>query len=175
MPCWPDVLHYIVRMRWILGTSLLLLAIIVLLLWAPGVRWRWARILMRVVGVAIGTLIVVLVGFAAMLNSGNPKTQYRQLASPTGVHNATVKYSAGFLGRDFTSVEITGRNCCEHFTAYEYAGPSDINGTTLKWLDDSHLEITYYADTAGRFQQCHTRVANVTVTCTARRWNAAAK
>jgi hypothetical protein len=168
MPCWPDILHYIIRMRWVLGETLLAVAILVLLLWAPGVKWRWARLLMRAVGVIIGAFILVVVGFGELLASGNPKPEIRQVASPTGAHNATLTYSAGFLGRDFTSVEITNRGCCEHFTAYEYSGPSEINGTTVVWLDDSHLEITYDVDSQGRFQKCQAGVANVTVICKGR-------
>lgn len=165
MPCWPDLWNYILRMRWVLGGALVIVAMIVLLLRAPGIRWRWARIALRVFGAAIGVIILVTVGFGALLASGNPEPQYRKIASPSGVHEVTLMYSAGFLGRDFTSVKITNRGCCQHFTAYEYAGPSDADSTTMKWLDDSRLEIRYYPD-PDRSQQCKTRVAGVTIICT---------
>jgi hypothetical protein len=74
-------------------------------------------------------------------------------------------YASGFLGRDFSSVELTKKGFCKHFTAYKYDGPSDLTGTTLIWLDDSHLQIQYHADPS-RYQHCETRAADITITCT---------
>lgn len=124
---------------------------------------------MRAVGVIVGGYILMAMAFGALLGSGNPKPEYRQIISPNGTHTATLKYAAGFLGRDFTSVEITNRGCCEHFRAYEYSGPGYFGDTKVKWLDDSHLEIVYFVDPA-RSQECETRVADVTVTCVPRNY-----
>jgi hypothetical protein len=156
---------------WAIGETLTLLATAALLVWAPGVRWRWARILLRTIAGLIGGYIVLILGyfivalgFGVLLASSAPAPEYRQIPSPSGVRTATLTYSAGFLGRDFTSVEISNRGDRERFTAYEYAGPSDVNETTLTWRDDSHLEIGYYAD-PNRAQRCEAQVANVAVTC----------
>ena len=156
MPCWPDLWDRI------LGLALpgLVLVIVVLLLWAPAIKWRWLRILLRIVGGAAALFVLVAASIGLLLCC-SAKPQYRTLDSPTGLRRATLKYESGFLGRDFSSVEITKKGFCKHFTAYEYDGPSDLTSTTLIWLDDSHLQIQYHADRS-RYQHCETRVA---VTC----------
>jgi hypothetical protein len=160
MPCWPDLWS---RLRWMAGPALVL-AVIVLLVWAPAVKWRWLRIVLRVFGGMAALCALVAVGLGMALNWGNPKPQYRTVTSPNGSHDATLTYDAGFLGRDFSSVEITKKSCCQHFTAYEYDGPSDLKSTTMVWVDDSHLQIEYPAD-PDRYQHCESRVADVTVIC----------
>jgi hypothetical protein len=158
MPCWPDLWS---RAS---GSALprLVLVVIVLLLWAPAVGWRWLRIVLRMVGGAAAILVLVLVSIG-WLRSGKPK--YRTLDSPNGLNRATLEYESGFLGRDFSSVELTKNGFCKRFTAYEYDGPSDLTSTTLLWLDDSHLQIQYRAD-PNRYQHCETRVADIIIACT---------
>ena len=160
MPCWADLWSRLPTLRW----PALVLAVIVLLIWAPAVRWRWLRIVLRVMGgtAAFLMLLIVAVGIAFL---DNPKTQYRTVTSPNGSHEAILMYQAGFLGRDFSSVEIKKKDCCQYFTAYEYDGPSDLQSTNMAWLDDSHLQIEYRPD-PDRYQHCETRVADVAITCT---------
>jgi hypothetical protein len=160
MPCWPDVWSRMLVLRW----PALGLAVIVLLIWAPAVRWRWLRIGFRVLGGTVVFFVLIVVGVGTILTN-NPKPQYRTVTSPNGSHEATLMYQAGFLGRDFSSVEVTKRGCCQHFTAYEYDGPSDLQSTIMVWRDDSNLQIEYHRDSS-RYQRCVTRVADVTITCT---------
>jgi hypothetical protein len=164
MVCWPDLWHRVLGQRW-LAEPAVVLVIIAMLLWAPGIRQRWLQIALRVVGWAAALIVVAIMGLAVLLFSGDPKPQYRTLNSPNGLHQVTLMYQPGFLGRDFTSVDLTSKGCCEHFTAYEYEGPSDMNGTTILWLDNSHLQIEYYTDHE-RYQHCEAKVADVTITCT---------
>ena len=158
MPCWPDLWSRISG----LALPGLVLGVILLLFWAPAIRWRWLRILLRMVGGAAALFVLVVVSVGWLL-SGKPK--YRTLDSPNRLNRATLEYDSGFLGRDFSSVELTKKGFCKHFTAYEYDGPSDLTSTTLIWLDDSHLQIQYRTDPS-RYQHCETRVADITITCT---------
>jgi hypothetical protein len=135
-----------------------------LMLWAPAIRLRWLRLLVRIVGGSAAAFVLPVVFFVAVLSLGDPKPQYRTTTSPHGLHQATLMYQAGFLGRDVSSIKITKKGCCKRFIAYEYAGPSDLASTTMSWLDDSHLQIQYYTD-HDRYQQCDTRVADVTIIC----------
>ncbi len=163
MPCWPDVWNRIAGLR-SLAEPAIVLIVIALLLLAPGVKWRWLRIVSRIAGALAALFVLVVAGFAVLLNSGNPRPQHRTLNSPTGLHQATLIYEGGLLGRDSTKVELTKKGCCEHFTAYRYDGPSELSGTTLLWLDDSHLQIQYRSD-RNRYQLCETKVADVTIIC----------
>jgi hypothetical protein len=163
MPCWSDLWSRI------LGLALpgLVLVVIVLLLWAPAIRWRWLRILLRIVG-GSAALFVLVGASIGLLLSGDPKPHYRTLDSPNALNRATLMYESGFLGRDFSSIELTKKGFCKHFTAYEYAGPSDLTVTTLIWLDDSHLQIEYHAD-PDRYRHCEARVGDIIITCTPRK------
>ena len=100
MPCGPDL--------WSRASGLalpcLVLVVIVVLLWAPAVGWRWLRIVLRMVGGAAAILVLVLVSIG-WLFSGKP--EYRTLDSPNGLNRATLEYESGFLGRDFSSVALT--------------------------------------------------------------------
>lgn len=163
MPCWPDLWSRIPGFRW-MAWPILVLVVTALLIWAPAVRWRWLRIVLRFIGGAAAFCVLAIVSLGLMLNSGNPKPQHRTVASPNGSHDAKLTYHAGFLGRDFSIVEITKKGCCQHFTAYEYAGPSDLESTTVIWVDDSHLRIKYSLD-PDRNQHCESHVTDVTVIC----------
>ena len=170
MPCWPDLWHEFLRL-WPDYVLIAFLGIIALMLWAPRVKWLWVRVVLRVVGGVAGLFALIFVGFGVLLIADNPKPEIRTVASPNGTHEAILKYQAGFLGRDFTRVTIRSKGCCEHFTAYEYAGPGWISSTTMTWLDDSHLRISYYSDPA-RYprQHCVSRVADVSVDCIPMKW-----
>src|SRR5712671_3385456 len=111
MPCWPDLWSRIIGLRW-LADPILVLVVIALMLWAPAIGRRWLRILLRSVGGAAAFFVLVIVSFGLLLNSGDPKPQYRTLKSPNGLHQATLMYSAGFLGRDFSSIQLINDECC---------------------------------------------------------------
>jgi hypothetical protein len=81
------------------------------------------------------------------------------------VYRATVRYQAGFLGRDYTTVKVTKTDCCTHHMAYECAGPAEPNSTILSWIDDSHLQIEYRADPGLLHQHCETHVEKITIVC----------
>lgn len=163
MPCWPDVWSRLVLFRW-LAAPLLIIVVIVFMLWAPKIKWLWLRVASRIVGGAAALFVLAVIGLALLLSSGNPKPQFRVSESPTGRHKATLTYQAGFLGRDSSLVTVVSKGCCQHFRAYEYAGPSDINSTKMIWLDDSHLEIQYYLDPR-RYQHCEKSIPSVTIIC----------
>lgn len=91
----------------------------------------------------------------------------RILISPDGKHIAEYEYNAGFLGRDFTSVDVRGKWSIFPSEAYRYSGPSDWSGTQVLWLDDRHLQIRYVEDRQGRLQHCYNEAAGITVQCLA--------
>jgi hypothetical protein len=149
---------------WGSGGPAVVVAVIALLIWAPIIKWRWVRIVFRVLGGTAALYVLVIVGIGMALNTGS-HPQYRTVTSPNGLHQATLMYQGGFLGRDISIVEITRKGCCRHLTAYEYEGPADLQGTTLVWLDDSHLRIEYHSD-SDRYQRCEARVGDITIICT---------
>ena len=167
MPCWPDLWNTMWALRWV-AVPALLVALTILMLWAPGIRRRWLRFSLRITGALITLFVVVVLGpplFLGFLFSvGNPKAQYTTITSPSGLHRATLINQAGFLGRDFSRIQITKTGCCQHFTAYEYHGPSDLEATKFIWLDDWHLQIQYFVD-KDRRQHCEAKVSDVTVAC----------
>jgi hypothetical protein len=165
MPCWPDVWNRLLAMRW-LCVACLVLVVILLLMWAPGVRWRWPRIVLRVLGGAALLCALLVVGLGVAMNAGDPRPEYLTVISPNGSHQAHLTYHAGFLGRDYSVVQVTKNGCCQHFTAYEYAGPSDLKGTDMVWLDDTHLKLEYRADSEHR-QRCERQAADVQIVCSA--------
>jgi hypothetical protein len=165
MPCWPDLWEAI--SVWLAGprlTLLLIVVVIVLMLWVPVIRWRWLKIVLRVVGGSAALFILAVAGGGSLFGSGAPKPQYKVTNSPNGLHQATLMYQAGFLGRDLATVKVTRRGSCKHFTAYVYEGPSTVTRTMVTWTDDSHLQIRYYFD-HDRYQRCKTQVADVSITC----------
>lgn len=162
MPCW--VVDWWRGIAWWLVGPIPVLIIIVLMLWAPLVRWQWLKILLRVIGGLAAAFLAVFIGLGLLFTSGDPKPQYQTIDSPSGLHRATLIYQAGFLGRDSSEVEVTTKNSCKRLTAYSYEGPSDISGTTVTWMDDSHLQIKYQLD-RDRYQRCETQIGGVKVTC----------
>jgi hypothetical protein len=151
-------------MVWWLAGPIPILVVIVLMLWAPRVKREWLKTLLRIGGGLAASFLVVLIGVGALLTWGEPKPQYQTTSSPNGLHQATLIYQAGFLGRDVSEVEITTKNSCKRFSAYVYDGPSDLASTTVKWVDDSHLQIKYRID-RHRYQHCEAQVADVSVSC----------
>lgn len=120
--------------------------------------------MLRFIGGATVFCVLAIVSIGLMLNAGNPNSQHRTVVSPNESHDAKLTYQAGFLGRDFSIVEVTKKGYCQHFTAYEYAGPSDLESTTVIWVDDTHLRIKYSLDPDG-IQRCESHVTDVTVIC----------
>ena len=89
MPCWPDLWNEILRLKWLFGL-LFVLVLLALMLWAPGIKWRWLRMSLRIVGGVAAAIIVPVVGFALLLRLDDPKPQYRTVSSPSGLHQATL-------------------------------------------------------------------------------------
>jgi hypothetical protein len=163
MPCW--VVDLWRAIAWWLAGPIPILIVIVLMLWAPRVKRRWLKMLLRIGGGLAASFLVVVIGFGILLTWGDPKPQYQTISSPNGLHRATLMYQAGFLGRDDSMVEITAKNSCKRFTAYVYEGPSSMTSTAVTWVDDSHLQISYHLD-RDRYQHCEAQVADVSVACT---------
>src|ERR1022692_3091354 len=163
MPCW--IVDLWRAIAWWLAGPIPILIVIVLMLWAPGVKRQWLKIVLRIGGGLAASFLVAVVGLGLLFSSGDPKPQYRTTDSPSGLHRATLMYQAGFLGRDISEVEITTKNSCKRLTAYVYDSPSDLTSTAVTWLDDSHLQIKYRLD-RDRYQHCEAQVADVRVACT---------
>jgi hypothetical protein len=162
MPCW--IVDWWRGIAWWLVGPIPVLVVIVLMLWAPRVRWQWLKVLLRIIGGLAASFLIVVIGFGLLLSGGAPKPQYQTIDSPNGLHRATLMYQAGFLGRDSSEVEITTKNSCKRLTAYTYEGPCNITGTAMTWVDDSHFQIKYELD-RDRYQHCETQIGDVSVTC----------
>src|SRR5579862_4462568 len=74
----------------------------ILIALAPGVKRRWLKNALAIVGALVaGPAVFVFVvagGLSILVWLSNPGPQYRSVESPDGAHTATVKYQAGFLG-----------------------------------------------------------------------------
>lgn len=167
MPCWRDLWQTTWALRW-LAVPALFVVLIILMLWAPGIRRRSLRLSLRITGGLIALFVVVVLGPPLFLGflfyAGTPRAQFTTIASASGLHRAILMYQSGFLGRDFSRVQITKTGSCQHFTAYEYHGPSELEATKLVWLDDRHLQIQYFVD-KHRPQHCEAQVTDVSVAC----------
>ena len=162
MPCW--LVDFARTIAWWLIGPIPILIVIVLMLWAPRVKRQWMKNLLRIVGGLTACFLVAIIGIGLLITSGDPKPKYQLVNSPNGKHRATLMYQAGFLGRDFSTVEITNANSCKRITAYVYKGPSELTTTEVTWRDDSHLEIKYRLDHE-HYQHCETQAADVSITC----------
>jgi hypothetical protein len=162
MPGWPDLWREVLGL-WRFYILVAFFAVIALMLWAPRIWWFWARVILRIVGGAVGVVALLVVGVVANLAAHDPKPEYRTVTSPSGVHRAILKYQSVWLAMGYTQVRITLKCSCRHFNVFEYGGASDITATKMTWLDDSHLRITYYADPR-EFQRCISHAAGVTIT-----------
>jgi hypothetical protein len=171
MPCWPDLWEHIRRALPSLGILALLLAyvgLIVLLLWAPRIRKLWLRILSRILGIVAATPLVVAIPalfLALMLALGDPPAKIRQVVSTDG-QIATLKYNAGFLGRDSTEIILKQSDCCHHAVVFRHHGPSSFEDTKIKWIDNSHLEITYHTRPDDQ-RQCVDHINKTQIVCIA--------
>ncbi len=163
MPCWSELWHNVTESGWLFELAGIF-SLIALSLWAPGLKWRWLRIAFRVAGGVALLYVLAIVAIGMLLSSGDPKPQYRTIISPNGMYQATLTYQAGFLGRDNSRVELTKTGRCRHFAVYDYEGPSSLAGTTMRWLDNSHLEVEYRAD-PNRYQECASKASGVRIVC----------
>jgi hypothetical protein len=168
MPCWPDLWREALSL-WRLYVLILFLAVIALMLWAPRVRWFWVRVLLRLIGGAAALLVLVVFGFVALISSKDPKPEYRTVTSPSGSHQAILKYQSGWLAMDTTRVSLTNKGCCQHFIVFEYDGASDPSAVTMTWIDESHLRITYYSDPR-EYRRCVSQVRGVSIVCNPVDW-----
>jgi hypothetical protein len=144
------------------------IALVSLLIWAPRLRRRWQRITSRVIGgLGAAPLVVALpaVLFGVALASGNPPTKSRVVKSPTG-EEATLNYSAGFLGRDYTEITLKKAGCCRHVPIFSHNGPSSFDDPQVEWMDNKHLHITFHTRPDDP-QHCEQHVESTFITCTA--------
>lgn len=144
------------------GIAILFLIVTVFLL-ACRIRRDWLRITLRVMGVflVVPTILSCLIAGCSLADSHRP----RVVISPDGSRVADYAYEAGFLGRDFSGVTVRLSKSIHPEEAYFYFGPSDWEGTTVRWLDNRNLEIGYHPDPDGRTQQCNAQAAGVEIHC----------
>jgi len=174
VPCWPDIWERMKDLLPLFGglaSVLAYLAVVTLLVWAPKLRKRWLRVASRIVGIAAVVpvaimLPAVLLGLA--LASGNPPTETRIVHSTDG-QEARLRYDGGFLGRDYTRVDLKTPDSCRHIAVFWHAGPSFLDDVKMDWLDNRHLRLTYHAR-SGDPQHCEQRAGEVTVVCTSLGW-----
>jgi len=140
----------------------------ILIALAPGVKRRWLKNALAIVGALVAGpavfVFVVAAGLSILVWLSNPGPQYRSVESPDGAHTATVKYQAGFLGRDASYVWITKKGRCKHYRAFTYYGPSWPDETKMIWRDSTHLRIQYALD-LNRRQKCDSHAADVEIIC----------
>jgi hypothetical protein len=172
--CWPDEVASAKDALPAVGFLLVPLSyfvLVVLLLWAPKLRKNWMRIISRILGVAgLVSIIIALpaIVFRLALALGNPPTKSIQIRSPGG-EEATLIYSAGFLGRDYTEVVLKHPKNCRHFTVFWHAGPSYFNDVKLDWADDYHLRLTYHTRPDDP-QHCESTNGSVALICVPNPW-----
>jgi hypothetical protein len=144
------------------GIAILFLVVTVFLL-AYRIRRNWLRITLRVVGVflVVPTVLSCLIAGCSLADTNRP----RVVISPDGSRVADYTYEAGFLGRDFSGVTVRLSKSIHPEEAYFYFGPSEWEGTTVRWLDNRNLEIGYHPDRDGRTQQCNPQAAGVEIHC----------
>ncbi len=168
--CLPDIWEGVKRVLPVVGVISLLLfyvALIILLLRrAPRIDRRWIRNSCRALGMALAIPLVIalpacLFGVALALSGLPAKTS--SVISGDG-QRAELRYSAGFLGRDYTEVKLKRTGCCRHTKVFWHAGPSDLKDPKLTWLDNRHLQIVFHArnrDPHG----CEHDVGDIAITC----------
>lgn len=170
MPCWYDlrldVKRYIPLALGIAGLAAYLF-LTGMALWAPKLQQPWLKRASRVVGF-LGLLLVVrasplILLFWMLVSSGAP-TKIRSVNSLTG-DEASVRYNAGFFGRDFTDVVLKRAACCRHVEVMWHAGPSELQDMHIEWPDNRTLHLTYHAR-SGDAQHCEQQVSGIAITCT---------
>ncbi len=175
-PCWADVRESIVHFPWQFWGWIIVPPLLAgFLLWAPGISRLWLRNTIRFVGGMLAACYAVMglpmLIFGSMLATGDPAPQYQTLTSPKGTYEARLMYQGGFLGRDFSAATIKTKDCCRRQTVFEYAGPSYMKTMHMRWLDDTHLQITYSAD-ADRYQTCREHLGALLIECVRVSWPA---
>ena len=174
MPCWPDIWQRakdLLPLVALLASAIGYTALVVVLLWAPGLRKRWLLIGSRVLGVAAIipiTIVVPAVVFGLAVAMGGPPTETRIVRSQDG-QEAKLLYDAGFLGRDYTEVALKTTGCCRHTTVFWHGGPGSVDDVEIEWLDNHHLQLTYHAR-YGDSQHCERQVGDITVVCKSAGW-----
>jgi len=176
IPCGPDVWQFLksgLPSLAVYASVAAYAALVALLLWAPRVRKRSAILACRIAAAVLTLPLAVatpVIGFGLLLASGDPPAQTRTAISPRG-NEATLRYQAGFLGRDYTEVLLKSRNGCRHVRVLSHAGPSWFDDPKIEWIDDHHLHLTYHARRDDP-QRCERQVDDVVVNCSASPWPA---
>jgi hypothetical protein len=139
----------------------------IILLWAPGVAEGWKKTVLRLIGACLAPLVVLLmmgVFIGVGLGAGDTRKVF-SFRSGTGSRGALLLHEEG---RDWAGSRLTvkGKSCCRTYVAYEYYGQDDdyVDGKSIRWLDDHHLEVRYVIDSSGR-QNCQQRVSDIEVIC----------
>ena len=174
MPCWPDIwTHWkeIFPEVLVFASLAVYTALVILLFMAPKLRTQWQREVSR----ALGALLVIPLLFALpalLLGIGfahsGPPAQSRIMKSPNG-QEATLNYSAGFLGRDYTEMTLKQTGCCRHMRVFWNSGPSSFSDPRVEWQDDRHLLLTYHARPADP-SHCEHQLQAVVITCIPLSW-----
>jgi hypothetical protein len=136
-----------------------------LMIWAPRLLKGWRRVAVRTIGSVLLGLIVLVSLLGAFFASVDPPREHTWFRSKTGTRIALLSHSE-FRDASATQVTVKGDSYWQRYVAYDYFGDGDdyIGPTSIKWLDDHHLAITYALDPSG-VQQCHSQAGDVQVIC----------
>ena len=136
-----------------------------LMIWAPRMQKGWRRVVVRTIGSVLLGLIVLVSPLYAFFASVDPPREHTWFKSKTGTRIALLSHSE-FRDASATQVTVKGDSYWQRYVAYDYFGDGDdyIGPTSVKWLDDHHLAITYALDPSG-VQQCHSQAGDVQVIC----------
>jgi hypothetical protein len=150
-----------------LGVLIIVVALPIVLLWSPRVEAGWKKTVLRLIGACLAPLVVLLMMGASIgvaLGAGDTRKVF-PFRSSTGSRGALLSHEEG---RDWAGSRLTvkGKSCCRTYVAYEYYGQEDdyVDGKSIRWLDDHHLEVRYVLDSSGR-QNCRQRVSDIEVIC----------
>jgi hypothetical protein len=147
---------------WIAVAFLFFLA--ALMIRAPRMQSGFRRAAVRMLGSALFGLLVVLCLLGAAV-SGDPPRQHIGFTSKAGARVALLSHSE-LRDAAATQVTVNGDCCFRRYVAYEYFGDGDdyVGATSIKWVDDHHLSVTYALDPSG-LQKCHPQAGDVQVIC----------
>lgn len=136
-----------------------------LLIWAPRMRKGWRRVAVRAIGSVLLGLTVIASILVAFFGSLDPPRQHTWVRSKTGKRVALLSHSELRDGAA-TQLTVKGDWFWRRYVAYDYYGDGDdfIGTTSVRWVDDQHLAITYALDPSG-VQQCHPQAGDVEVIC----------
>jgi hypothetical protein len=136
--------------------------VIIYLLRGRFTHRKWLKISTRIIGGLLILPTFVALALLTLMLACTPRP--RIIRSPDLKHVAAYSYFAGFLGRDSSLVTVRSKWSIFPEAVYEYAGPSDWEGTEVHWLPNDQLMIRYHADPL-RIQHCRTQGAGVKVQC----------